>query len=41
MSGDISSEQPLFIGEFTDARSRSSSFVHAISVVNRWLGLAA
>jgi hypothetical protein len=37
MSGDIPSENPLFIGEFDDVRLRSSTFVHAISVVNRWL----
>ena len=41
MSGDTRSEHPLIIGEFIDVRSQSSSFVHAISVVNRWFEIAA
>ena len=39
MSGDTSSEHPSFIGEFGGVRSRPPSFVHAISVVNRWLAV--
>jgi hypothetical protein len=31
----------LIIGEFIDVRSQSTSFVHAISVVNRWFEIAA
>ena len=41
MSGETSSENPLFIDEFGDVRSRLPSFVHAITVVNRWLGLCS
>jgi hypothetical protein len=41
MSGDTPSEHPLIVGEFIDVRSQSSSFVHAISVVNRWFEIAA
>jgi hypothetical protein len=37
MSGETSSEHPLFTDEFGDVPSRLSSFVHAISVVNRWM----
>ena len=41
MSGDTRSEHPLIIGKFIDVRSQSSSFVHAISVVNRCFEIAA
>ena len=34
MSGDVASETLLHIDEFGEDRPRSSSFVHAISVVN-------